>query len=327
MVFGMPASVTPTTPGAPSCDICGGRCEPAVAATERMLGLGGEFRYELCRSCGCLRLVERPPDLARYYGAGYYAFFDSARSSLPARLLRFAKDDLRFGRTRRLGALLAPMLPERVMEAGSWLMRAGASRRSRVLDVGCGAGALLQRLADVGYHQAVGVDPFVPADVVHRGRILVRKGTIHDMDGPFDLIMFHHSLEHIADQRGVMAQAAELLVPGGCCLIRIPTVSSAAWEEYGDRWVQLDAPRHFYLHSLRSIGLLAEAVGLHVERIVFDSTRFQFEGSELYRQDRPLTELSPETFSRRRRREFSRQARRLNAARRGDQAAFYLRKR
>ncbi|MBA3672023.1 MAG: class I SAM-dependent methyltransferase, partial [Gemmatimonadaceae bacterium] len=197
---------------------------------------------------------------------------------------------------------------------------------SRILDVGCGQGLLLQRLVDAGFDGAIGIDPFIAADARYAGRILVKRGTLDEMDGTFDLVMFHHSLEHIGSQRDTLARAAELLRDGGHCLVRIPVADSWAWEEYRDRWVQLDAPRHLFLHSVNSLRQLAESVGLQLDRVVHDSTAFAMEGSELYRRDRPLTGLPSAGFSPEQRRAFGRQARELNASGRGDQAAFYLRK-
>jgi hypothetical protein len=65
-------------------------------------------------------------------------------------------------------------------------------------------------------------------------------------------------------------------------------VSSYAWEHYGVKWVQLDAPRHFSLHPVESIRLLAKKAGLKVVNITHNSTSFQFWGSEQYERDIPL---------------------------------------
>jgi SAM-dependent methyltransferase len=47
--------------------------------------------------------------------------------------------------------------------------------------------------------------------------------------------------------------AASLLACKGIIVVRIPAVSSYAWERYGVAWMQLDAPRHFFLHSPKSM--------------------------------------------------------------------------
>jgi 2-polyprenyl-3-methyl-5-hydroxy-6-metoxy-1,4-benzoquinol methylase len=293
-----------------------------------MFGLGGEFWYDRCAVCGSVQLRDVPADIGAWYPRDYYAFEAAARSTSVLRTaLRRLQDSVVFGRGRRLGQLIVPLLSSTRTEPRRWLERSGATRSSRILDVGCGRGDLLRRLSAQGYRHVSGVDPFIREPIRLRDRILVHKGTLDEIGGEWDLIMFHHSLEHIADQRGTLDRVASLLSPNGCCLIRIPTVSSFAWEEYRDRWVQLDAPRHLILHSVPSLERLAEAAGLRMVAVDYDSTRFQFEGSELYRRDRPLSELTHATYTATQRREFDARAAVLNAEHRGDQAAFYLRHR
>jgi len=310
------------------CRICGGATDLSIRATERMFGLGGEFWYDRCGSCGGLQLRDIPEDLHAFYPDNYYAFATAGASPGGVRArIRRVRDALVFGGGRWATRWIEPLLSPGMLQLRGWLEAAQADRGSRILDVGCGDGAWLRRLRDQGFEHVLGVDPFIANPIMHAGRLLVAKGTLDDITGEWDLMMFHHSLEHIADQRGTLARVAELLAPRGCCLIRIPTVSSYAWEEFRDRWVQLDAPRHLMLHSTRSLERLADAVGLRVDAVVYDSTMFQFEGSELYRRDRPLTELSSSTYTRRQRRRFAAKAAALNAEGRGDQAAFYLRHR
>jgi SAM-dependent methyltransferase len=292
-----------------------------------MFGLGGEFWYDRCGSCGGLQIRDVPSDLAPYYPENYYAFGPAAGPLNGIRgLIRLVRDALVLGRGRHVGRCLEPLLSPGMLQMRGWLERAGATRESRILDVGCGKGAMIRRLADHGYSRVFGVDPYIDQTVLRRGRPLVLKGTVEDVSGEWDAIMLHHSLEHIEDQRGTMAQVARRLAPDGCVVIRVPIVSSDAWEEYRDRWVQLDAPRHLFLHSHESMKRLARTAGLRVDAVVHDSTALQFEGSELYRRDRPLSELTRGTYSRAQHRDFSERARQLNAQGRGDQAAFYLRR-
>ena len=81
------------------------------------------------------------------------------------------------------------------------------------------------------------------------------------------------------------------------------------------------------------MGRLAEAAGLRVERVVDDSTEFQFLGSELYVRDIPLRsggahelDAKGSIFSPEEVQQFRWLAEELNASGRGDQAAFYLKK-
>ena len=71
-------------------------------------------------------------------------------------------------------------------------------------------------------------------------------------------------------------------------ICRIPVATAWAWREYGEHWVALDAPRHLFLHTEDSMRRLAVASGFRIERVVYDSTSFQFWGSEQYRLGIPL---------------------------------------
>lgn len=111
-------------------------------------------------------------------------------------------------------------------------------------------------------------------------------------------------------------------------LIRIPPADGYAWETYREDWVQLDAPRHLYLHTQKSIRYLAGLHGLERERVLYDSDATQILGSELYRHDIPLTAGKAQkrsVLTATARRAAERRAEELNRAGRGDQAAFFLR--
>ncbi|CAN5149314.1 class I SAM-dependent methyltransferase [soil metagenome] len=310
-----------------TCRICGAAdAAEEYRVREMNLGLGDVFLYFQCPVCGCLQIAEFPADLSRYYPPEYYSFArDPAACWGTRKTLRRIRD--RHACTVRgvLGRLLARRYPYRFAGVREWLAVQGVTRESRILDVGCGRGELLYDMAEMGYPCLTGVDPFLDRDIEYPHGARIFRKTIHELEGSFDLIMFHHSLEHIPDQQETMRSAARLLADGGHCLVRIPVASSFAWEYYRENWVQLDAPRHFFLHSRRSIVLLAEAAGLTLSRVQDDSTEFQFTGSELYRREGRLNR-SGGRFGRAELARYRRQARQLNAQGRGDQAAFYFTK-
>ena len=106
-----------------------------------------------------------------------------------------------------------------------------------------------------------------------------------------------------------------------------------AWRTYGSNWFQLEAPRHVFVHSRKSIELLAERTGFAVEQVVFDSSDFMFWASEQCVHDIPLRsprsfDVNPSAsiFTSSQIAEFKIKAAELNAKEDGDAAAFYLRK-
>jgi SAM-dependent methyltransferase len=191
------------------------------------------------------------------------------------------------------------------------------------MDVGCGSGSLLRSLSEIGFSRLVGVDPFVPADLTSGG-VTVLKASLAEVEPAWDLIMLHHSYEHMTDPVEVMTEIARLLAPGGVCLVRIPLVPNQAWTTYGVNWVGLDPPRHIFLHSVKSLRSLAAGANLEVTRVLYDSTFFQFWASELYARDVPLVAADASHIDVRRIIGYESMASSLNASGAGDQAAFYL---
>ncbi|HEY5249672.1 MAG TPA: class I SAM-dependent methyltransferase, partial [Dermatophilaceae bacterium] len=204
-------------------------------------------------------------------------------------------------------------------------------RSTRVLDVGCGSGMLVFALGLAGMTDVTGVDPFMSAehDLSTGGRL--RRQDLSKVEGSYDLIMFHHSFEHVPDPEASLREALKRLTPGGRVLIRMPTPSSHCFETYGAAWVQLDAPRHLVLLSRRGVQSLCERVGAHVVSVDDDSTGFQFWGSEQCLRGIPLMDdrslmTSPRdsSFLKAELRGWDKQAVALNRAGRGDQAAWVI---
>jgi SAM-dependent methyltransferase len=182
-----------------------------------------------------------------------------------------------------------------------------------------------------------GIDPYIEADIDYENGFSIKKCLISDMHNEmarFDLIMFNHSFEHMPHPDEVLNAAAAVLSDSGTIMIRIPTVDSHAWDHYRENWVQLDAPRHLYIHSRASLDILAAQAGLAITEVIYDSYSFQFWGSEQYIRDVPLESeqsfknagIHSSQFTQQQISEFERKAEELNKINLGDMAAYYLKK-
>jgi SAM-dependent methyltransferase len=321
----------PTLPMTTDCRICGNPSDNrGFTAREMMFGLGDTFLYVECSRCGCLQLADRPADFARYYPDGYYSFRPREENALVRTLKRIRLQHV-FGRRSPLGALLTHWygLPQDV-EA---VLRAKPHFDDAILDIGCGDGSLLRDLRAAGFTKLTGIDPYLPGEATGPTGIELRRAEIASTDGSFDLVLMNHAFEHVADPEATLRHVHRVLASGGCALIRIPLADSFAWRHYGTDWVQLDAPRHLFLHTRRSMEALAERTGFRVRCIRHDSTAFQFWGSEQYRRGQSLwgaggsgEKPNPRCFSRSQLREFAARADELNRAKQGDQACFSLEK-
>jgi hypothetical protein len=204
------------------------------------------------------------------------------------------------------------------------------SAGSKILDVGCGAGELLHQMAADGFTNLTGIDAFIH-DETTDGPVKIQKKTIADVTDRYDFIMLNHSFEHMAEPLDELSRLFELLQDEGRLLIRIPIMGSYAWRRYSVNWVQLDAPRHLFVHTPESLRILAKAAGFQVLRTRYDSTDFQFWGSEQCERGIPLWSarsyaVNPREsgFSHDDIRRFERQAAVLNARGDGDSACFLL---
>lgn len=293
-----------------------------------MFGMRGAFPYLECSDCGTIQIQSIPEDMGLYYPDDYYSM-NAAGSGWLKKFLKRRRVQHALSGKGMLGGLLVKKYgrPDFV----EWVQRAGIGSDDAVLDVGCGEGQLLVEMQNAGFRRLTGVDPFVSHDIVHPGGVQILRRELSQVEGQFDLVMLHHCLEHVPDPLATLQQVNRLLKPGRQGLVRLPLADSYVWRHYGINWVQLDAPRHFHIPTVSSMKLLAEKAGFDVVDVVFDSTEFQFWGSELYARDIPLhdaraREQGRALFSPVEIATFRKHAAELNETGQGDSAAFYLRK-
>jgi len=303
---------------------------------EMMLGLRDMHTYFECASCGCLQIANIPNNIQDYYPKEDYYSYDAIKAPTGIKGALIKKRDL-YAVTGKyiIGKLMQYFQPHDKLPS---IRYTKVSMDSNILDVGCGAGHLLHSMQEAGFTNLLGIDPFNKENIQYDNGLNIEQKSIHDLPkknekGDWDLIMFNHSFEHVLDQKEVLAKTYQLLKPGGVCMIRIPTVTSWAWRSYGVDWVQLDAPRHLFLHSLKSMHMLAKQADFKLEEVIYDSFAFQSWGSIQYQQDIALHDensyaVSPEKspFSTSDIQEFDSLSKELNKSKSGDQAAFYLRK-
>jgi SAM-dependent methyltransferase len=109
------------------------------------------------------------------------------------------------------------------------VLRRALPPRSRVLDLGCGDGGLVERLAEQGL-DAVGVDPNAPV----RPRLIRERVEDARSIGRFDAVCAVMTLHH-ADLEPVLAAVVRMLRPNGRVF-----VNEFSWETYDERaaaWV------------------------------------------------------------------------------------------
>jgi 2-polyprenyl-3-methyl-5-hydroxy-6-metoxy-1,4-benzoquinol methylase len=229
-------------PSAGPCLICGAK-EPA----ERFALVRVPFRVVQCRVCG-FAWTDPPVSAAeiyRYYPLSYYG-----------------KKNRRF---------------HPLMERAVWLFRARRARRlqrwmgpARALDVGCGRGHFLNFLRRCGW-TVKGLE-LSEAAAWHARTVHgldVHIGDLAAVDWPaasFDVVVFWHVLEHIADPRAALEKAYRLLRDGGLLMVAVPNFGSLQAAASGRHWFHLDIPRHYSHFSAHVLHRLLGECGFVIQR-------------------------------------------------------------
>lgn len=101
-------------------------------------------------------------------------------------------------------------------------------RGSRVLDVGAGTGDFVELGSSVFAMDAVEPSPFLAEQVRRRSRGEVFQGAFEEFSPavPYDGVLLMDIIEHAADPRALLRQAAAVLKPGG--ILFVCTVDSRA---------------------------------------------------------------------------------------------------
>ncbi len=255
------ASSTPTARGRAiespatepvSCYLCGSsRWRHFCWAEDDLTGKPGRFRFVRCDRCGLVYQNPRIPAaaIAAWYDDEYNAHRKQTDFGLFTPLYRWAMER----HDRRKHALV-----RRYAELGG---------KSRVLDLGCGAGTFLARVhAETGAH-VTGVDfkdlsqlPWMAGVEFHCAR---PRDCSFDR-ASFDLITMWHFLEHDYDPRDTLQRTRDWLAPGARMVIEVPHLLSVSARLFGERWPGLQAPQHTVLYQRETLVRMVEGAGLRV---------------------------------------------------------------
>lgn len=102
------------------------------------------------------------------------------------------------------------------------------NRGTRILDVGCGTGALLVRLQTLGYQRLVGIDIAPPSSLPGIEFLQSDLDDCHTPlePGSIDLVTAVEVIEHVENIGGLLQELSRLLGPEGLILLTTPNVHS-----------------------------------------------------------------------------------------------------
>lgn len=315
------------------CRICGNSGNNIYYnIKEMMFGINETFKYFECSKCKTLQIESIPKNMSKYYPDNYFSMDLSRLNETQSKfILTIKKKFCKIYLSKYLGFLLNPIVFKKNLVYLEILKKAGANQSSKILDVGSGSGTKLLSLWNFGFKGLIGSDPYLFNTIHYRSGLKIISNGIFQLNEKYNVIMFNHSLEHMENPLEVLIKANHLLFKDGICIVRIPVTESYSWYHYRENWISLDAPRHFYLLNLKAMKLLAKKAGFHIKEYEYESSEYQFFGSEQNIAGIPLMSdnsyyinPSKSIFNKNQIRQFKKHAKILNKNKTGDIMCFWL---
>lgn len=305
------------------CKICGNESgNEMFYVKERMINKGDVFRYMKCGQCGALQLVDEVENMSDYY-TKTYGSWDISIYHKDNSIMRLAyRVFMNAIMTFPIKGFLSDILWSKY---GSFMVLNGINieKTDSILDVGCGSGHWLYILNICGFKNLTGVDLYAPKSIYN---IEFITGDIFQQSlNKYDLITYHHSFEHINNPLETLQRTKDILKSNGKIIIRIPVMGGYAWDKYGTDWFQIDAPRHYFLHTVESMKFLCKKAKLTIDKVVYDSRPSQFLVSDMYKNsDMSFSEIKRTIQAVEKFRNLN-ETYKLNRLGKGDSAVFFIR--
>ena len=205
-----------------------------------------------CRQCGLVYQNPRPAlaEMGAHYPPEYEPYATNAGGKQASWLLRRA---IEYGIRKR-----CRFVTRHKKEGG------------RLLDVGCATGVFLRGMQRTpGNWELHGVEISEHAARIARRHsgLHVHLGTLEEAafpDAYFDAVTMWDVLEHLHNPAASLREIERILKPDGVIVIRVPNAASWGARLFGPYWAGLDAPRHLYLFSPRTLSRLLQRTGFRV---------------------------------------------------------------
>jgi SAM-dependent methyltransferase len=304
------------------CAICGNKLNNEhYTINEKMFLMQDQcFDYLLCSKCGTLQLNSVVSNMLEFYPKAYSCFTNIKKQKFYNKLRHYMISNFIIKTNAKLLYNEFNYL--------TCLLGLKIKKSSAILDLGCGSGSWLDKLSAIGFKNLTGVDLYNQRKINTNDKWTFISGDIFDIQKKFDIIILHHSFEHMNRPKEVLKKIRELLNKDGVCIIRIPVMGKNAWKKYKTNWAQIDAPRHLYLYTEKAMSYLGKKSGLKLSRIHYDSDEFQFWGSEVYANKNislaTAIRIKNTLFPKNVIQKYKEMANTLNKNRDGDQAIFYF---
>jgi SAM-dependent methyltransferase len=301
------STAEPRTAPLHECPLCGSSDHRKLfSSIDRLHGVPGTYSYDKCADC---RSVFQNPmvieeDLHLCYPKEYEPYdFDPEMPDV-----RFDEAGERSFRERLRRDIVHAVWNEpsstvgRVFSKSRWMRERAfygmvpdeclPDERDKyyALDVGCGSGWMLKRLAKVGW-KAEGIEWDESAAELARQRTgaNVWTGDFRHIDlekGNYSLIFLSHVFEHFRDPQGALERFFEVLDAKGKLVMVFPNPEAFDARWFKNKWFAWEVPRHLILPAQKILPKMAKNAGFSSCSVTSRTARHYWTKSLAYQVSR-----------------------------------------
>ena len=173
---------------------------------------------------------------------------------------------------RLLGKLFQPLHRALKIPYDDIVSLSKLPKSSKILEVGCFEGRVLEYYKHLGYGQLSGteINTVAASKAEEKGfkiyRLDIAQCSLSAIDQRFDAIILNQALEHFPDPLLALRQIGQFLTPKGEIYISVPNLESY-WlqKKYGPTWAHWHVPFHFVTFRPASLKYLSSKAGFDVK--------------------------------------------------------------
>lgn len=254
-----------------ACDLCGSTTYINFLLVEDRNYQTGEYQYVKCKKCKLVWLLVRPTgkSLQKHYPENYRPYKRYAKTNKLQKLIRLVIKKNKF--------IAKILIADQLF---FW-------PKGKILDVGSGSGYYLHILKDWGWKVAgLELSKKAVKTVKESGFKDIYQGNMFSQKFPknsFDVIRYSHVLEHVPSPKKELLKVRSLLKKKGKVLIIVPNIDSIFFKIFKEYWYPLEAPRHFYQFSPKTLTKLLLETKFHDIKINYRQPAHTFLWSIFYR--------------------------------------------
>tara|TARA_B100000508_G_scaffold121389_1_gene103033 strand:+ start:10924 stop:11979 length:1056 start_codon:yes stop_codon:yes gene_type:complete len=264
----------------PECPLCGSTGETIhTGLFDRMYSAPGKWDMSKCSNSACQMLWLNPmPNndelwkiYVEYYthrSVGKYTF-DFIRKIEN----KYYESAYGYKNLEKLNSLLpgfvVNLFPTEKAELDFRIMGLDACESGKMLDIGCGNGHLIKRLAKMGWEvEGMDFDPMAVEYCKSQG-LNAKSGDFFELNYPsdyYDAVTLSHVIEHVPDPKKTIREVFRILKPGGKIVMETPNSKSWMYTDlFQSEWLHLHPPAHIHVFNLSNLKQIVLESGFEVE--------------------------------------------------------------